>query len=122
MKDKIKIIDNIGGLIISDDVISSIAVNAAKDVDGVTGFVTRTPDFVQTIFKKEDDNNKSVKVQNSDGGLKLDIGITVSNSAKIQTVASEVQNSIKNAVQNMTGKIVSKVNVNIAGVTFGDEK
>ena len=37
-----KTVDNIGNLVISDDVIASIALNAAKDVEGVSSFAART--------------------------------------------------------------------------------
>lgn len=40
-----------GGLIISEEAVSSIATNAAKDVDGVTGFSNRPADVVSTIKK-----------------------------------------------------------------------
>lgn len=45
-----KTVDNIGNLVISEDVIASIALNAAKDVEGVSSFAARTPD-VHSIFK-----------------------------------------------------------------------
>ena len=32
-----------GGFFISNDVIASFAINAAKDVDGVSGFASKTP-------------------------------------------------------------------------------
>lgn len=38
-----KTVDNIGNLVISEDVIASIALNAAKDVEGVSSFAARTP-------------------------------------------------------------------------------
>ena len=37
---------------------------------------------------------------------------------KIRQVAEEVQRAVKESVQNMTGKLVSKVNVIIAGLEF----
>ena len=37
-----KTVDNIGNLVISEDVIASIALNAAKDVEGVSSFAART--------------------------------------------------------------------------------
>ena len=40
---------SMGELIISDEVLSSIAVNAAKDVDGVSSFCNKPVDVVNTI-------------------------------------------------------------------------
>jgi len=56
-----KTVDNIGNLVISDDVIASIALNAAKDVEGVSSFAARTPD-VHSIFKLGEGAAKSVRV------------------------------------------------------------
>lgn len=38
-----------GSLTISEEAISSIVINAAKDVDGVTGFSNKPADVVTTI-------------------------------------------------------------------------
>ena len=106
-----------GGLVILEEVIAAIALNAAKDVDGVAGFATRTPD-VRSILKIGDGPLKSVRVWAGDNDIKLHIYIIIKDSKKIPTVACEVQRNVKNAVQSMTGRVVTKVNVSIAGVDF----
>ena len=40
---------SMGELVISDEVLSSIAVNATKDVDGVSSFCNKPVDVVNTI-------------------------------------------------------------------------
>lgn len=40
-----------GGVIISEEAVSSIVTNAAKDVNGVTGFSNKPDDVVSTIKK-----------------------------------------------------------------------
>lgn len=42
---------SMGELVISEEVISAIATNAAKDVDGIAGFSNRPVDVVNTIKK-----------------------------------------------------------------------
>ena len=37
-------------------------------------------------------------------------------------MAGEVQHGVKVAVQSMTGKPVTKVNVHVAGIVFDEEK
>lgn len=105
-----------GELIISEDVIASIAVNAARDVEGVSGLASRPNDFAKLF--KGDRSQKSVRVWNGDNDVKIQMYVAIKNTANIPTVASAVQRSVKNAVQGMTGKVVTKVNVNIAGVDF----
>ena len=63
-----KTVDNIGNLVISEDVIAAIALNAAKDVEGVSSFAARTPD-VHSILRFGEDAIKSVRVLPSDNGV-----------------------------------------------------
>ena len=109
-----KTVDNIGNLVISEDVIASIALNAAKDVEGVSSFAARTPD-VHSIFKLGEGAAKSVRV------LSSDIHVNIAPGTKIPKVAADIQKNVKNAVQSMTGKMVSKVNVSIAGMDIKPE-
>ncbi len=104
-----------GGLIISEDVIATIAINAAKDVEGVAGLGNRPADLY-TTFKVNTENIKHVKVTMSDYDIKLHMYLTLENSAKIQTVTTNVQNAVKTAVQNMTGRVVTRVDVTISGI------
>ena len=48
--------------------------------------------------------------------IKIFVYINIAINAKIQPVAEKVQKVVKEAVQNMTGRLVSKVNVIIASV------
>ena len=105
-----------GGLIISEEAVSSIATNAAKDVDGVTGFSNRPADVVSTIKKGSLKVMSPVRIVQDGDDLDISIYINRANGKKIQPVAEEVQRVVKEAVQNMTGKLVSKVNVIIASV------
>lgn len=104
----------LGELIISEEVIASIAVNAARDVEGVAGFSQKPADIIAALKRQE--TNKYVSVSFGDSDVKITIYIVVKPGHNIQTVANEVQKAIKSTVQNMTGKIVTKVNVTIAGL------
>ncbi|NLP48120.1 MAG: Asp23/Gls24 family envelope stress response protein [Clostridiales bacterium] len=108
-------------LVISDEVIASIALNAAKDVEGVLGFALRPP-ALQSIMKIGGEALKSVKVISNETDVMLHIYILVAEDANIPTLSVEVQENIKKAVQEMTGKAVTRVNVNIAGILFSNEE
>lgn len=106
-----------GGVIISNDVIASIAASAVKDVEGFGSFANRTPDFLtQALHAGE--SPKTIKVWSLDNDVKIQIYINVKSGVNIQSVCTSIQRSVKNAVQSMTGKAVSKVNVSIQGVDF----
>lgn len=103
-----------GGIFISNDVIASIAANAVKDIEGVSGFALKTG----TRTAGAADSAKAVKVLSQDNDVKIQIGIRVKNGVNLQTVSMAIQRSIKNAVQSMTGKVVTKVNVAVQGIDF----
>lgn len=116
----IKMKEEIGGVIISEEVIASIAVNAAKDVTGVAGFANR-PSDLKGLFRKGGAAANAVKVTMTDSDLVLDIYVTLINGTRIPTVAEAIQTTVKDAVQNMTNTLVSKINVHIMGIIFPEE-
>ena len=95
-----------GEIIISDEVIAAIAANAVKDVEGFSAFSAKTPGLQTGVGTA-----KSVKVTSIDNDVRLHIYIRVKSGTNIQR-------SVKNAVQSMTGKVVSKVSVSIQGIDF----
>lgn len=105
-----------GGVIISEEAVSSIVTNAAKDVNGVTGFSNKPDDVVSTIKKGSLKVMSPVRVFQDGDDLDISVYINIASGIKIQPVAEEVQRVVKEAVQNMMGKLVSKVNVIIASV------
>ncbi len=105
-----------GGLVISEEAVSAIVTNAAGDVDGVVGFSNRPVDIVSTIKKGSLKVMSPVRITQDGEDLNISVCINIAIGKKIQPVAEEIQRVVKDAVQNMTGKLVSKVNVIIASV------
>lgn len=110
---------NSGSLVISEDVIASIAIAATKDIDGLSGFASK-PVKLQNFYKMADTASKAVDVVMTETDIKIHIYIKVSHDAKIPVVAEKVQQNIKNAVQNMTGTMVSEVDVTVSTVDLDD--
>ena len=102
-----------GGVVISNDVIASIAANAVKDVDGFGSFSSRPADLLSQA-----QSPRAVKVWSLDNDIKVQLFINIKSGFNIQSVCTAVQQSVKNAVQSMTGKVVSKVNVCVQGVDY----
>lgn len=106
-----------GSLKISEDVLATIASIATKEINGVTGLVTTpTQGFIKLFSKKG--NKRGIILEYIDGEAVLNLFINIKYGVKISDVAEAVQLSVKNAIQNMTGICVSKVNVHIAGLVF----
>lgn len=107
-----------GSVIISEDVLASIATNAAKDVDGVSSFSNRPVDVVSTIKSGSLKVMSPVRIHQNGDDITINIYLNLEPNKKIRTVAQSVQSGVKEAVQNMTGRLVSKVNVIVAGIDF----
>ncbi len=108
---------NSGSLVISEEVIASIAVTASKDVEGVRGFASR-PLNVKKLCK--DSASKHVEVEIQDTEIRIHIYLKVASDAKIPQLCENVQRNIKNAVQNMTGSMVSAVDITIATIDIDE--
>ena len=76
---------------------------------------------LQAYLSMGDSALKSVKVFNGDTDVMIHIYIILAENQKLPKVATEVQQAVKSAVQSMTGKAVTKVDVNVSGVEFSKD-
>ena len=107
-----------GSCIISEDVIATLAGTAAMEVPGVASMAQRPVDIRGFMGPA---SAKSVKVINNESETVVDVYVNLRLDARIQEVAGQVQRSVKTAVQSMTGKPVTKVNVHVAGIVLEDK-
>ncbi|MBO7689216.1 MAG: Asp23/Gls24 family envelope stress response protein [Clostridia bacterium] len=101
--------------IISEEVLATIAANAAKDVEGVARLGNRPADLY-TTFKIGADASKKVAVTMTDYDIRVHVYIDLVSTAKIQPVCKAVQDAVKQAIQNMTGRVVTRVDVSVTGI------
>lgn len=111
------------GLEINDDVVIKMASVAVLEINGVAGLVSKTTDIkdIKEVFSKND-YSRAIKVNRTNDVTSLDIYISVVNGCDVRKVAEEVQSNVKTKLQNMTGNAISKVNVCVADVDFGEEE
>lgn len=102
-----------GRCIISEEVIATIAETAAIEVPGVASMATRSIDIRGLVSSS---GTKSVTVVNNENETIVDVYVNLKVGFRIPEVAGQVQRQVKNAVQSMTGKPVTKVNVHVAGM------
>lgn len=102
-----------GQIQIADEVIGVIAVTAALEVEGVVAGGS-SKSFVEFFGKKG--HTKCVKIAKDENEAVLDMDIIVKFGTKVQNVAKEVQERVKNTVETMTGLHVAVVNVSVSGV------
>ncbi|MDR0879889.1 MAG: Asp23/Gls24 family envelope stress response protein [Clostridioides sp.] len=103
----------IGQVKISNDVIATIAVISALEVEGIETSTT----FADKLLK-----NNGVKVLVEEDFVSVDIAIIVKYGKSIAEIATQVQENIKNTVETMTGLVVSQINVLVQGISFKKDK
>ncbi|NLB51537.1 MAG: Asp23/Gls24 family envelope stress response protein [Syntrophomonadaceae bacterium] len=105
----------LGAIRIADEVVATVAGLAASEVEGVAtlsgGWGT---DLVEKLGKKN--FGKGIRVEVIGEETKIDIYAVIDYGYQIPKVAEEIQNEVKQAVENMTGLKVMAVNVHIVSV------
>ena len=93
-----------GAVSINEEVITTIAAAAIKDVEGV-------------VNGKND--KKTIRVALAEDSVEVDCGLVVIYGHSVVEIAKTVQNAVTNAVESMTGIKVSRVDVNVSGISMG---
>lgn len=117
---------NSNNLIISEEVIAKIASAAAKEVEGVADVVNKpmavnNVDSIKSVIKTKKVMSP-VRVEFRDNQIMLDVYVRLCEGIKIADVALTVQQKVKEEVQNMTGKVVSRVNLYVCEVELCKDK
>lgn len=109
-----------GSCIIAEDVISSIVATAALETEGVAALAGHATDIRGIISRNE--AARAVRVVNTENDTVLDVYVTLKAGVKVQEVAMALQQNVKTAVQSMTGKPVTRINVHVEGVVVVENK
>ena len=111
----------LGSIRIADEVVRIIAGLAATEIPGVAGMSGGIVGGIADMLGRKN-LSKGVKVDVGEKEAAIDIFAVVEYGSKIPEVASQIQQKVKNAVQEMTGLNVVEVNVNIQGVVFSGQE
>ena len=106
-----------GKVTFADEVVAIIAGLAATEVRGVSAMSGSVAGgIVERLGRKN--LSKGVKVEVGEKETAIDLYIIVEYGDRIHEVAWNIQESVKKAVESMTGLTVVEVNVHIQGVSF----
>ena len=107
--------NSFGDVVIADEVLAIIAGIAATEVEGVHSMDGGwSGQFISKLGIK--DLARGVKVQVREGEVKLDLSLNMEYGYAIPKVSDLVQDKVSASINNMTGLIVSEVNIRISGV------
>jgi len=117
MEENVNEINQAGSIKIDPSVVTVIASLAASEIPGVASMSGGlTGDIAEKFGVKP--TNKGVKVQVEENRTSIDIYIIAEYGAKIPEVALGIQQSVKKAVETMTGLNVVGVNVHVQGISM----
>lgn len=105
---------------IADEVIAICAVNATLRTPGVADFSPVFSDSFPKSFFGKDPQYKGLKVSQHDDGIAVDIFVVVDYGVKIPAVAWDIQENVKNEIEEMTDAPVKAVNIHVQGVRMKD--
>ena len=103
-----------GAVSISDDVLAVIAGTAALEAEGVAGLMGYYPGNKQKAVRKQ--MSKGISVLVNEGRVVANLSITAKFGAKLHEVAKDVQQRVKKEIENMTGLVLSEVNVTVGAI------
>ncbi len=103
-----------GRVMISEDVVATIAVHSLADVEGFAGFSTRSGNDVGERFGRK---QKSIRVNFTDNDeILIECNVLMHYGQSVGLMAKKIQAAISGAVESTTGIKVIGVNVNVCGV------
>lgn len=111
----------LGTVKIADEVVSIIAGLAATEVEGVASMSGGLTGGISEVLGRKS-FSKGVKVEVGAEEAKIDIFLTVKYGERIPDVAWDIQESVKKAIEKMTGLTVSSVNIHVQGVQFPQQE
>lgn len=122
MEENVNVNENqeLGTIKISEEVVSVIAGLAATEVPGVTGMSGGVVNGLSEMLGRKN-LGKGVKVELGEKEVSIDLYLIVDYGVRIPEVAWNVQENVKNAVENMTGLKVVEVNIHVQGVNMDKE-
>ena len=110
-----------GTILISDEVICTIAAAAVMEVEGVVSLNTNLgSDLAEMLGVKM--LGKGIKLTVEESNVTIECAVVLSYGYDVVEVAKNVQQSVKNAVESMTGFQVERVDVNVSAITAAKKK
>lgn len=105
-----------GKVLISEDVVSTIAEHALTDVEGVAGISSKPVSEIADLIGKKNWGKGMKILISEDNSLSIDCDVDVCYGYSVVDTANAVQVALTNAVESMTGVKVTSVNVNVCGI------
>lgn len=114
--------NELGTIRISDSAIAVIAALAALEIEGVAGMAQGTVDGLAEMLGVKTSQSRGVKVEVHADEVVLELPLVVEFGVDIPAVCLKVQDTVREAVEDMTGLNVALVNVSVQSVKMKGDK
>ncbi|GAB6138813.1 Asp23/Gls24 family envelope stress response protein [Halanaerobaculum tunisiense] len=112
--------NGVGAIRIANEVVSIIAGLAATEVEGVAGMSGGLAGGIAEMLGRKN-LSKGVEVDVGEVETAVDLYVIMQYGVEIPEIAWQIQDNVKQAIENMTGLDVVEVNVHVQGVSFETE-
>ena len=117
----IQLEDNLGKVVVADEVVGVIAGLAAIEVEGVASMAGDiTKDLISKLGRKT--LAKGVKVDILEDVVTVSMSLNLKYGYNVMKICKKVQEKAKVAIENMTGLTVADINVRVAGIEVEESK
>lgn len=117
----IQLEDNLGKVVVADEVVGVIAGLAAIEVEGVASMAGDiTKDLISKLGRKT--LAKGVKVDIIEDVATVSMSLNLKYGYNVMKICKKVQEKAKVAIENMTGLTVADINVRVAGIEVEESK
>lgn len=110
------IVNSLGEITISDDVLATLAGIIAIECYGIVGMASKRATDGLVELLGSDNLSRGVKVTSQGNEISIELFIIVEYGISIAAVAKNVIQTVKYNVENLTGVSVKKVNITVEGV------
>ena len=105
-----------GSVLISEEVVASIAALAVREIEGVYGLSATANFDISNIIGKKNLRKGIRVIFGEKNEMEISCNLIVNLGATVMETAQKVQEAIVSEVESMTGMKPARVNVNVCGV------
>lgn len=112
--------DDSDNMMITDEAIAVMAGVAASEVRGVAGMSGGFAGGIAEVFGRRN-LSKGVKVITKNDSTTVDLFVVVKYGYRIPDLAYQIQETVKNTIETLSGIIVDAVNIHVQGIDYSEE-
>lgn len=104
-----------GKIMISEDVVATIALQAMTDIEGFAGLTPKAGSDLAELLKINWSKNLKISIS-PENSVTVTCNVLIGYGFNIMDVAAEIQKNVTSEIQSVTGVTTVCVNVNICGI------